>query len=399
MANEKNFRLTELRLYKEDTANVIPANPKTLLVDGLINFNVKETQKTEVNTKLNAGGQGSKKDRGSSDFAGNLECKTTGDLMPFIVTHVMGTPDSVVSAATDAWTTLTAYAKFEKHTLAGDIVSLPGTPAYFLVCKKAGTTGATEPVPTKVGEIIITDGDAVWEARKPIWKYEGSTQSCMSSFGVEGVSTSGCSLTPDTFSKRFEGNYLNSYEFSKSNGTVIHKYAMPVMGSSAVDSVIGNQDGSAFTSIVDETGWTDVVTEDKAFQYDDLMIQFDDLEPVDARDFTMSINRNVTLDDALEIGTKVYDNATMVVEGSYSLKFTKEQYEKSYNSTAQVLKVLYGNDSGAVAHFTMPNVEADRVDPDFTTDKVHYMTPSLTASGDNTSHTISYVVYSEVDYQ
>jgi len=174
---------------------------------------------------------------------------------------------------------------------------------------------------------------------------------------------------------------------------------MPVMGSSAVDSVIGNPDGSAFTSIVDETGWTDVVTEDKAFQYDDLMIQFDDLEPVDARDFTMSINRNVTLDDALEIGTKVYDNATMVVEGSYSLKFTKEQYEKSYNSTAQVLKVLYGNDSGAVAHFTMPNVEADRVDPDFTTDKVHYMTPSLTASGDNTSHTISYVVYSEVDYQ
>jgi len=395
---EKNYRFTKLRVWKEDNANVIPANPSALIVKGLINCDVKETQKTEVNTTLDSGGQGSKKDRGSSDFAGNMECKTTGDMMPFIVTHVLGQPAVPVSAETDTWTTLTSYAKFNKHTLAGDIVSLAGTTAFMLVCKTGGDTGATEPVPTEVGE-IITDGTVVWEARLPIWKYTGSSEACLPSFGMEGEATSGCSLTPDTFVKRFQGNYLDGYEFSKSNGTVIHKYSMPVKGSSAVDSVIGNPDGTPFTSIDTEAGYTEVLTVDKAFRYDDLMIQFDGAEPIDARDFTMSINRAVVLDDALEVGTKVYDNPNMVVEGSYMLKFTKAQYEASYRSTAQEVKVLYGNDSGSVAHFTLPSVEGDRVDPDFTTDKVAYMTIPLTADGDNTTKTISYIVYSEVKYQ
>lgn len=395
---EKNYRFKQLIVYKETTENEIPTTPKGLVVKGLIGYSAKEAQKTEVNTTLDAGGQGSKKDRGSSDFAGNLDCKTTGDLMPFIVTHAIGEPDAVVSAATDAWTATTAYDKFEKHTLLGDIVSLPGDTDHFLVCRKSGTTGAVEPTATTVGE-KLTDGDVTWEVRLPIFKYTGTSKSCLKSFGMEAKATSGCSVTPEDFIKRLQGNFLDSYEFSKSSGGIIHKYSMPVKAMSGVDNVIGNPDGSAFESIVDEAGYTSVTMEDKAFSYDDVMIQIGGAEPIDARDFTMAINRNVTLDDGLAVNKKLSDNATMVVEGSYMLKFTKEQYEASYDSTAQEVKVLYGNNSGLAAHFTLPSVEGDRVDPDFTTEKVAYMTIPLTADGDETTATMSYIVYSEVDYQ
>ena len=144
---------------------------------------------------------------------------------------------------------------------------------------------------------------------------------------------------------------------------------------------------------------SEVLTLDKPFKYDDLQIKFDGAEPIDARDFTMSITRGVTLDDSIALNTKVYDNPNMVVEGSYTIKFTKELYASSYNSNSKEVKILYGNDSGSVAHFTLPSVEGDRRDPDFTTEKVAYLPIPLTADGDNTTKTISYIVYSEVNYQ
>ena len=65
MANETNFQFTDLVVYKETTENTIPANPKGLVVSGVINCTLKDTQKTETSPTLSAGGQASKKDRGS----------------------------------------------------------------------------------------------------------------------------------------------------------------------------------------------------------------------------------------------------------------------------------------------------------------------------------------------
>jgi len=49
-----------------------------------------ETQKTETNPTLGNGGQGSATNFGTSDFAGSVECKYTGGIMPILVNHVIG---------------------------------------------------------------------------------------------------------------------------------------------------------------------------------------------------------------------------------------------------------------------------------------------------------------------
>lgn len=398
MANETNFSFQKLVVYKEATENTIPATPAGLEIAGLINYTVKDTQKTEVNPTLNTGGQASKKDRGSSDFAGNIENKMIGDLMPFIATHVLGAATTKANASSEAWVTITAYAAFDPFTLAGDIL-LHSNGTNMLVCKTAGTSGATEPDLTGYGTTVVNgdvlvDGDVEWVVRGLIKKYEGESQPCLPTFGAEYSALSGCDGGASEFMKRFGGNFLNSYEIAKANGTIIHKYSLPVVAMSGTDNV----EDPTFASIEDEVGYTTQVMRDLPFGYDDLMVQFDSLEPVDTRNFRMMINRNTTLEDAAKRNTKVSNTPQMTVEGEIALKFTKEQYAASYDNDASEVKALFGKANGDAAHFTFPTVERDRVDPDFSTNEPAYLTIPLTASGTNTVATVSYVIYSEVDY-
>ncbi len=397
MANETNFNFDEMVVYKETTEAVVPSNPSALKVAGLINCSVKDTQKTEVNPNLSAGGQASKKDRGSSDFAGNMECKIMGDVMPFIVNHVLGAPTAKTDVTAEAWVTITAYEVFNPYTLVGDILAhTDGT--HNLVCKVAGTSGATEPDMSGLssGDTIV-DGTVTWIVRGILKKYVGESEPCIPTFGAEYSSSAGCGAV-STFIKRFEGNYLNSYEISKANGTVIHKYSLPVVAMKGADNVAGNPDGSTFESIKDEVGYAEADMNELPFGYDDLMIQFDSLEPTNGRNFRMMINRNVALEDATEQFTKISNIPQMTVEGEIQLKFTKEQYLSAYDNDASEVKALFGKVNGDLAHFTFNYVERDRVDPDFTTNEPAYLTIPLTASGDSVTPTINYVVYSEVDY-
>jgi len=368
-----------------------------LKVAGLINLSVKDTQKTEVNPNLSAGGQASKKDRGSSDFAGNMECKMMGDIMPFIATHVLGSPTAKTDVTAEAWVTLTEYEVFSPYTLLGDILAHTDT-THDLVCKVAGASGATEPDMSGLssGDTIV-DGTVTWIVRGKLKKYVGESEPCIPTFGAEYSSSAGCGAS-STFKKRFEGNFLNSYEIAKANGTIIHKYSLPVVAMKGADNVAGNPDGSDFESIKDEAGYTEADMNELPFGYDDLMVQFDDLEPVNGRNFRMMINRNVSLEDATEQFTKISNIPQMTVDGEIQLKFTKEQYLSAYNNEASVIKALFGKVNGDVAQFTFNNVERDRVDPDFTTNEPAYLTIPLTADGDSTTATISYTIYSEVDY-
>ena len=397
MAGETNYTFDELVVYKESAENVIPSNPSALVVAGLINCTVKDTQKTETNPVLSAGGQSSKKDRGTSDFAGNMECKMIGDVMPFIVTHVLGAATKTDVTAV-AWVTITAYDVFDPYALTGDILAhTDGT--HNLVCKVAGTSGGTEPDLSGLssGDTIV-DGTVTWIVRGIMKKYVGQTEPCLETFGAEYASTSGCDGGAQTFIKRFQGNFLNSYEISKSNGTIIHKYSLPVVAMSGADNVVGNPDGSAFASIKDEVGYTSQTMNDLPFGYDDLKVQIGGAEPVNGRNFMMSINRNVALEDATKQFTKVSNIPQMEVSGEIQLKFTKEQYLAAYENESAVVNANFGKANGDLAHFTFNYVEKDRVDPDFSTNEPAYLTIPLTASGDNTTPTINYTVYSEVDY-
>lgn len=401
MANETNYYFNQLIAWKEDEENTIPSNPKGIVVSGLIQNTVKETQKSETNPTLNNGGQASKKDRGTSDYAGNLECKTMGDIMPFIATHTFGEAGSKALLTSEAWVTATAYSAFDEFDSTLDVVNkvvAHTNGVNMLVCYKAGTSGATEPTQQDIDDALagngkITDGTVVWIVRGLLYKYTGESEPCLPSFGFEIKGTAGCGGNVD-FQKRYQQVYMQSFEMSKSSGQIIHKYAIPVIAGYATD----NESNDSFTSVVDETGYTSQIMADNAFKYDDCMIQFDDLEPVNSRNFRMMINRNITLEDATKRNTKISNIPQMTVEGEVSLKFTKEQYLKSYNNESESIKVLCGKANGDVCHLTFPYVERDRVDPDWSTTEPAYLTTPLTASGDNTTKTFTYALISELDY-
>jgi len=386
-----NYKFSELVVYKEATENEIPTSPKALKMAGVVNFDVKDTQKSETNATLSAGGQASKKDYGTSDYAGNIECKMMGDNMPFIATHVLG-QGTKEDATADDWEKDTTYTKFDPYTLLGSVVN-HSDGVHTLVCKVAGTSDdSDEPDLTgKNSGDTVADNEVTWIVRKKLYKYTGESEPSVPTFGAEFKATS--SVATD-FVKRLQGNFLNSYEISKSNGTIIHKYSLPVVAMSSTDNVSDTD----FTSIKDETGYAEQDMTELPFGYDDLRVEFDGLQPVDARNFTMTINRNTSVEDAVTQGVKVSNTPAMECSGSVGIKFTKALYEQAFKNEVSEVKCSFGKQNGDLAHFTFRNVGRDRSDPSFTSDAPAYLDIQLAAFGDPANKTIAYTILSEIDY-
>jgi hypothetical protein len=392
-----NYKFTKALFYKEAEEGQIPSNPAAVQTAGIINFSVKDTQQTETNPTIDNNGQASKKDRGKSNFDGNIECKYMGDMMPILVTHVIGDPDTIATTTVSAWQTATAYEKYDASddTLSiGDIVS-HSDGVHMLVCFKAGTSDAIEPDLTgvSIGSKIV-DGTAEWIVVKNLTIYTGVSQACLPSIGIEYSGDSSCGGASDVFKKRINGAYLNAMELNKTAGGVIHKYSIPVTARSAKDNTEVD-----WTSIEDEAGYTQQDMIDFAFKYDDMKVLINGIQPIDTTMFRMTITRNTAYEDAVEINSKVSNTPIMQVEGEMTLKFTKEEYQKAFNNEAAEIKILLGNARGELAHFTFNNVERDRVDPDFTTERFAEITVPLTADGNNSYRTVDYKVQSQINYQ
>lgn len=398
MANETNYKFTQALFYKEDAEGVIPANPLAVRTAGVINFSLKDTQQTETNPTLDNAGQASKKDRGKSNYDGNIECKLMGDMMPVLVTHVLGEPATISASTVEAWTLSTPYVKYDPfaETLAANQIVTHSNGTNMLVCYTAGTSDTTEPSITteEVGD-IITDGTVEWILVENLQDYDGASEACIPSCGIEFTATSGCGGVPVAFKKRFEGVYLNSLELNKTTGGVIHKYSIPVLARKASDDYTDPN----FTSIVDEVGYTEQDMIDFAFKYDEMKVLVDGAEPIDSTMFRMTINRNTAYEDGVAIDTKVSNTPIMAVDGELKLKFTKEEYAKCFNNESAVVKVLMGNSRGEQAQFVFNNVERDRVDADFSTERFAEITIPLTADGNNVYNTVDYLVRSQTDYQ
>ena len=398
MAGETNFKFTKALFYKEDVEATIPSNPLAVQTAGVINFSLKDAQQTETNPTLDNAGQASKKDRGKSNYDGNIECKFMGDMMPILATHVLGAPATISATTAEAWATATAYTKYDpfSETLAANQIIAHSNGTNMLVCYTAGTSGASEPTITteEVGD-IITDGTVEWILVENLQDYDGASEACIPSCGIEFTATSGCGAVPVAFKKRFEGVYLNSLELNKSSGGVIHKYSIPVIAAKASDDYTDPD----FASIEDEVGYTVQTMTDFAFKYDEMKVLVDGVEPVDATMFRMTIGRNTSYEDGVAVNTKVSNTPIMTVDGELKLKFTREEYAKCFNNESAVVKILLGNARGEQAQFVFNNVERDRVDADFTTERFAEITIPLTADGNNTTKTVDYLIRSQINYQ
>ena len=394
MANETNFYSEKISLYREATKGVVPTSVDTFAIRKL-SFSLAEEQAKETNPTLGAGGEAPKSDYGTSSFSGNLECKYTGGIMPIVCTHVIGKATTKANATTDAWDTAIAYA-------VGDIVN-HSDGLHSLVVKSVsgtGTSDATEPdlssYTTAVagdGETIVDNAGAnqiVWIIRPLLKQYDGELQSCLESFGVESEIKTGCASSPVTFKERFGGLHMNSMELNKTGGTVVYKYSIPVVGMNRTDT---SKDDYTALTVNSET-----VVPDDAFGYEDLTVSAGGSVPKNARTFRMMINRNTTLEDAVESETKIDNTPIPTVEGEVTLKFTVEEYTAAYENNDKPVVMTLQKTNGDKLVLTFPRVEFQRSPLTYDVNEPVYLTIPLNAYGDTTQTTVSYSCISATDY-
>lgn len=384
MANETNFFSKKLTLWKETTKGVTPTTIAKAYSVTALSFSLAETQKTETNPTLGNGGQGSATDFGASDYAGNVECKYTGGIMPILVNHTIGKATKVdVSSASWVMNTVTAV---------GDVVN---GATYSLVCKTAGTTGATLPtaIATAIEGQLITDGTVVWVYRAAVLKkYTGSLNPCLETIGLQMESQTGCEASPVTFSERYKGVFFNSLELAKSGGNVIYKYSVPVVAMGRSDS---NQGLTAHPAL---TITSESAIVDNAYGYDDATVTIGGVQPVNANAFRITINRNTALDMGVAVGERIDNTPIVTVDGELTLKFTVEQYAAVYDNPSKEVIVTFSKVNGDFAKFTFPSVETMRSPLTYATDKPIYLTVKLNAKGDSTTATCSYECHSTTDW-
>lgn len=385
MANETNFFSKKLTLWREATKGVTPTTIAKAYNVTALSFSLTETQKTENSPALGNGGQGTATDFGASDYAGNVECKYTGGIMPILVTHTIGSATKT-NAATGTWALNTV-------TAAGNMVNtVAGTAT--LVCKVAGTTGATEP--SYVGKVdgdLITDGTVTWVYRSVVLKkYIGSLTPCLETLGMQMESQTGCEAVPVVFSERYKGIFFNSLEIAKSGGNVVYKYSIPAVAMGRSDSSQGVTAHPALTITSEQT----IV--DNAYGYDDVTVTVGGVEPVNAVAFRITINRNTAVEMGVKVGERIDNTPLVTVDGELTLKFTAEKYAELYANPSKEVIVTFSKVNGDYAKFTFPSVETMRSPLTYATDKPIYLTAKLNAKGSTSVATVSYEVRSTTDW-
>jgi hypothetical protein len=380
--DKTNFSTKKFLIWKEVEKGVIPSGSFNAYSTTLLNYSVAEDQAKSTNPTLGNGGQGSTTDYGTSSFAGNIEVKYSSSIMPIMVTHTIGA-GTREDLTTSAWEDETIYT-------AGQVVNVGIT--HSLVCKKGGTSGLTTPVLTGlVDSDTVEDGTVVWYVRVgKLQKYEGGLRQCLTTFGMEMQSETGCDDTPEVFTERYLGVYINGFEIAKQDGTIIYQYSVPALASSKIDS---EQEGFA-----DLTPASEIVLKDNAYGYDDLEIKIGGVLIPNARSFRMTINRNTAVVNSINKNEKIDNTPIPTVDGELQVKFTRELYKEVYNNPKKEVVATFSKPNGDKAVFSFPAVEFHRSPLSYTTNEPIYMTIPLNATGSSTVKTVNYEVHSTTVY-
>ena len=390
MANESNYSLKEVAFIKETTPGVFQTTPKLYKL-GVMGFALAPTQKTEQNTELGQDGQATAMDTGSLDIAGNLNMKSKTGLMPILLHSVVG-KSTKVDATTDDWTAATVYIGPADKYSAGQMVN-HSDGLHTLVVKSVsgtGTSGAVEPDISGLNEYdSVVDNKVTWIVRKKLYKHTGTSDIDMQSLGVYAKSNTAQGGGVD-FEQYFTGMFLNSISFAKASGTIVYKQDVPTVGLNYRDNT--------------QLDWQTLVPsgtveiEDKSFSFNDMKVTIAGVEPEKASEFNLTLNRNVTVEDEVEQGSKDYNVPVMTMDGNLKLKFTKEKWAEVYDNPTKDLVITYANRSGDKISLTFPSVKTMLGTKETTTDKYDYITVPLSASGSASQKTLSYETITSTDW-
>lgn len=390
MPNETNYSLKQVGLIKETTPGVLQTTPKLYNL-GVLGISLAPSQQTEQNTELGQDGQATAMDTGSKEYAGNINVKLKTSLMPIIL-HAVAGESTKTDATTDIWEASTTYTGPANKYSAGQIVN-HSDGIHTLVVKSVtgtGTSGATEPDLTGLNEYdTIVDNEITWIVRDKLYKHTGSTDQGMKSLGVYCKDYTSQNGGVD-FESYFTGVFCNSFQMSKTAGTVVYKYDMPAVAMGYTDDT--QADWQAITPS------TEVQVKDKSFSFDDMNVTIGGVCPEKATEFSLTLNRNVAVEDQVCQGEKDYNVPVLTMDGNLRVKFTKEQWKEAYENTNDEIVVTYANRTGDITKLTFLEVKKLLGTIEKSTDQFNYVTIPLSPAGNVNQKTMTYETISTSDW-
>lgn len=320
------YRVTDIKMYKEDKAGVKPSSPKIVIVKNT-SFDVKETQKSEDISFL--GDRAANKTYGGYEYGGTQGFLLGGQYLPLIVEGVIGKA-TVVNATATSWKATTVVK-------VGDIVNLTSN-KHSLVCYKAGTTGATEPSVTTIGNTLV-DGTVTWILRPLLKKRTGKYNGCPSTFGIERKDEGHCG-NAEIHYKAFEGVHFNSLELKKEGGEVKFESSQDAKCMNVVDSFRDSYTALGNGNALEEIFYSD---NDLDIDFSEDGINWFKMDYLDS--FSLSIQRDIEEKDIMD-GTKRIALKNVSISGTASGLMRRELYEKSFLKESYQVRYTYSKKNG-----------------------------------------------------
>ena len=390
MANETGYKSNKVLIFKETIAGETPSPIATGYLLSTLSQDFDRNQRTETNTLLSNNGQASKTDTGGEDPAGNLELKCTPDWDVLKANFILGqyTTKTVLN---DAHTTATAYDVDDVVVLGSDT----------LVCKTAGTSGATAPVVTskKTGD-LITDGTAVWVITKNktgMYQYDGVMNNDIPTVGLifQDTTVQGGGLTHTTLGR---GVSLNNMSIGKESGVIVAKTSHSMMAHGAISST---QSGYVAPTVTAE-----VALADNAYKRDEICITIDGVAPDNVETITLDIDRAISVEDAVKcfevagvrVSQKLTTIGTPTVSGTMSARFSKERFAQAFQNAEQSVIITYSKPTGEFSKYTVAKTQLLDSTKAYDVAKPIVINVPLNAYGDISTNTLAYSIRSFLNY-
>ena len=390
MANETGYKSNKVLIFKETIAGETPSPIATGYLLSTLSQDFDRNQRTETNTLLSNNGQASKTDTGGEDPAGNLELKCTPDWDVLKANFILGqyTTKTVLN---DAHTTATAYDVDDVVVLGSDT----------LVCKTAGTSGATAPVVTskKTGD-LITDGTAVWVITKNktgMYQYDGVMNNDIPTVGLifQDTTVQGGGLTHTTLGR---GVSLNNMSIGKESGVIVAKTSHSMMAHGAISST---QSGYVAPTVTAE-----VALADNAYKRDEICITIDGVAPDNVETIILDIDRAISVEDAVKcfevagvrVSQKLTTIGTPTVSGTMSARFSKERFAQAFQNAEQSVIITYSKLTGEFSKYTVAKTQLLDSTKAYDVAKPIVINVPLNAYGDISTNTLAYSIRSFLNY-
>jgi len=380
------MRATKASIVLTGDTGTIPASPTVFVFNG--------TQCTlelsEDSEKLNKLGNGVEPSRdvlsGVKNISSNLEAVLNYDSAAFMLGVSVGMPTATTEVATVSWTTGVVVT-------AGTYVKgiTPNTDD--LYCITGGTTGATAPDTTSLGQDDeITDNGVVWVVHKSRVKQATSgIKACLPTFAIE-YELETCDGDKVYF--RTLGNAAASISTSVEKKTV-PKITVATNGSTVDDSItnlsyVALEDMTpAKTIIVDDTN--DVRNSQLGFT-----VGASATYPV----FTFSITSDNAQEEKLPLNMpKYFTTGLRSVTGNMTGGWDIDIYKAMLNNTDSALAVNWIDGRGRKIELTMAQVTMPLAAPTFEAGMVSNLDVAYSAYGKNGVSGLVYkVIGTQVDF-